>query len=336
MQAQRRSLTISTVLFWMLCLAFANTIQALTIDPPARDSVKITFDRNEGSAAFDRILKEYGPRIKGLVQLQLAHPNSKLIVRSNADAVRYRLTHNEKNAVKSLERGETGNDALALFGADMTRVIFVPLTNESDTGMASRYVVITFVPEEPVQVPAPPPTIVQPLEPKGCEPPAPRAAAKSSLGLHLGVGYQWLVFGGAPTVSGSISYNRWLYIEAYGARSLMTGDWRYGGEKFDTHLRAAGARVIAYPHGTFPLGAVLGFEDAYRINDVSGEYVQRFLSPTFGVRGRLLLDKQEFWSIEITAAAYPGRLTTTGDDSDNHVTYGRIAGAVTYNFGGGK
>ncbi len=336
MQARRRSLTISTVLLWMLCLAFANTIQALTIEKPAQDSVKITFDRNEGSGAFDRILKEYGTRIKGLVQLQLAHPNSKLIVRSNADAVRYRLTHNEKNAVKSLERGETGNDALALFGADMTRVIFVPLTNESDTGMASRYVVITFVPEEPPSAPVPPPPIVQPLEPKVCEPPAPSAVTKSSLGLHLGVGYEWTAFGGAPTATGAISYNHWLYVEAYGARALFNGTWRKGDEKFDTHLRAAGARIIAYPHGTFPLGAVLGFEDAYRINDVSGEYVQRFLSPTLGVRGRLLLDKEGYWMIEVTAAAYPGRLTTTGNPSDVHVTYGRIACSVTYNFGGGK
>lgn len=336
MQARIRSLTIVTAALWLMCAVFASAIQALTIDPPARDSVKITFDRNEGSSAFDRILKEYGTKIKGLVQLQLSYPNSRLTVSSNADGVRYFTTHNEKNAVKSLERLETGNDLLAIFGADLHRVINVPMTNESDTGMAHRYIVITFIPGDSPPTPPPTPPNVKTLEPLVCEPPKPVAAARSPLRLHLGLGYGDTPFGGTPHAVGALSYRRWLYVEAQGSHALGNEQWSHQGVSFDTHVRSASVNVIAFPSATFPVGVAIGFSDSYRINDATGEYVQRFLSPTYGLRGRIPLDTRGFWEVALTATVQPGTRSTVGTRMVEHLSYGRIAGHLSYTFGGSK
>lgn len=109
----------------------------------AADTIKVTFNRDEGAAAQDRIIREQGSAIATMVSRQRTDSTWWITVLSNADGVRYARNHAKQNVVTTTERSVTGATLLEHFGADLTRVNVVPLMNEADTGAAHRY--ITFI-----------------------------------------------------------------------------------------------------------------------------------------------------------------------------------------------
>lgn len=108
------------------------------------DSLKITFGRDEGRDAFERIIREQGSSIAALVERQLADSLSWITVISNSDGVRYQANHRKRNTLMTEERSVTGATLLDYYCADLTRINVVPLNHEADTGNADRYIIFIF------------------------------------------------------------------------------------------------------------------------------------------------------------------------------------------------
>jgi len=138
-----------------LCAVAVMFVMALPSLAAECDSVFIQFGRNEGKAAFDRIIREQGSDIQCMVNHQLQNPTTRISVNSNADGVRYANDHIKKNVVMTVERNVTGADLLEYFHADMSRVATVATNIESDTGSVYRYVILRLVTEPPPEPKAP-------------------------------------------------------------------------------------------------------------------------------------------------------------------------------------
>ncbi len=269
---------VKTLVLLVILLAAPLSV---TVQAAAVDSLKITFHRNEGMDAFDRIVQEFRPQLTDLVHQQLADPNTIINVRSNADGARYPKEDRKQNVVMTFERSVTGTTLLEHFHADLNRVVIVPLDNRADTGMTYRYILFTLVTHEPettVVVRESLPTAPQPVQ----EIIEQHSYFLSKVWLGAGIMYgpaEKLI----PFVQGQWGNERLRFIAEAGYSLYHHHQW-YLGEQVDVAYRylLGGAAWRPLLHGQFDIIAAWQRSETYSTH--YGGYTRKLEGPCLGVR----------------------------------------------------
>ncbi len=286
-------------------------VLALPAHAAERDSILITFGRNEGMAAFDRVLLEQGSQIQELVNRQLHDSTLYISVQSNADGVRYAHNHIKKNAAMTMERNVTGATILEYFHADMGRVTTVGMNVESDTGSTQRYVLLRLQ-----RYPVPQ---VQHLS-VPIVPPAPeKQVVTSTVYTTQFLSRVWLGAGIAyaptnrvvPMVQGQWG-NESLRFLCEASHSIYQQDRVYAGDNLDVSYRyvMVGVAWRAIRYSQFDLVAGWQRSEVYA-NDY-GKYAQKLEGPAIGLR----LELGKYFAL--AGIWTPCEVNTRGQDRVEH------------------
>jgi hypothetical protein len=269
----------------MLCIITLISPEPARADSPmiefsAIDSVTVTFGRNEGMGALDRIMQGQDADIRRIVDRFNANQSLLISVKSNADGVRYRANHIKNNVVVSEERNVTGSTILELYGADMARVYSTATAVENDTGTVRRYVTIRLMAASvsglehgAVADVSEPDTVYV------CDT-TPHHRIISNAWLGLGLAYVGEEF--VPFVFGQLGNDR-LRFEAEGGHSLFRHDRTFQ-EKLKVHYRYVHVGLAWRPWLNHHWDALVGWQRFEAYATAYGRYAEKREGPTFGLR----------------------------------------------------
>lgn len=270
----------------------------------APDSIKVTFDRNEGMAAWDRIVRIQGDAIAAMVGSQLADSTSIITVISNADGVQYRTNHQKQNTVMTEERAVTATTLLEYYCADLSRVRVVPLMNQADTGSEYRYIIFKYASHRPGTSATEPfggsreavreherRSDIAPIRPT---PPVSTPPAKSTpdtcctyTALWLGTGLNYSPLEKVlPHIQAEWGTERLRLIAAV-SYSVYQEDKNFAGDELQVSYRsvAGGIAWQAVPHSQFDLVALWQRNEEYAVD--YGRYARKLEGPAIGIRLQL-------------------------------------------------
>ncbi len=269
----------------MLCCVAILLFAPLILQATTLDSVKVTFGRNEGMAALDRIIKENGADINRMVRHQIKDASLFISTESNADGVRYRTDHIKKNVVMGDERDVTGGTVLKHFGADMGRVFGVVTNMEADTGSANRYIIFRLVTVGPPEHKCPGASSSPPMTS------APHIERTTTIYttqflslVQVGAGVAYLPTERfVPMVQGQWGNER-VRIFGEAGHSLYHQDRTFSGEKLDVTYRyvMGGIAWRAIRYSQFDLIAAWQRSEVY--STYYGKYARKLEGPAFGIR----------------------------------------------------
>ncbi|MCK4632132.1 MAG: hypothetical protein KAT79_02610 [candidate division Zixibacteria bacterium] len=126
------------------------------------------------------------------------------------------------------------------------------------------------------------------------------------MGLQLGVGLSSSPFGAIPVVTGAVTWERKVFVEAVVGHTLWNSSFAYSGQDLNTKRRMAGGLVFFYPVNDFPVGVIGGWIRTEEISTKYYDYVKMSEGPIFGLR------YSPYKFLYITGAYNPARQRIVG------------------------
>jgi hypothetical protein len=149
------------------------------------------------------------------------------------------------------------------------------------------------------------------------------------MGLQLGIGLSSSPFGAIPVITGAVSWERKVFVEAVVGHTLWGSSFPYNGDDLNTKRRIAGGLVFFYPVDDFPIGVIGGWIRTEEISTKYYDYVKMSEGPIFGLR------YSPYKFLYITGAYNPARQRIVGQpivESRHHEFMLSVTGFIL--FGG--
>jgi hypothetical protein len=284
-----------------------------------------------GSVEED-FFQPYYPELQAVADTLNKYPSARAIITGGADGYRYRQNSDAKNPGVALGRAHTLRLLLIHeFGVDSSK-INIQTKEVRVRGEQYRFASVRISWELSA--------LEARIDSVANRPPIERHFTEvkevaddpvETFGLQFGAGVSTSPFGGIPIVTGAITWQRTIFVEAVLGHTFWNSEFGFEGVDLDTWKRMAGAQVIVYPWEEVPLGFVGGW---MRIEDVSRDY-HKYVRLSEGPMVGLRVTPLEFLSV--TGVYNPSKHREVGEllaDSKN----GRFLLSVTAHltFGGEK
>lgn len=283
--------------------------------------------------------KPYYPRLQQIADTLHKYPSTRAIVTGGADGIRYAKDNDALNPGVALGRAHALRDLLvSRFNIDSMRITIQTEDSKLEGGQY-RFAGVR-VAWEFHELDAQLDTLGNRIITLENRPPVEKHYTEirevpspliEKLGLQAGAGFSSSPFGGIPIVTGAVTWDRIVYVEAVLGHTFWNSNYRFETHDLDTWRQMAGAHVIYYPSRKWPVGILAGWLRVEEVTQKYYAYVRLSEGPVVGVR----VTPWEFASV--TAAYNPAKRrmlgsTTSSADNDQFLLY------VTAHllFGGGK
>ena len=272
----------------LLVLLIASLVLLPSV--PAAEEVVVTgFPQGVGISVGKEFFKPYYPALQAVADSLGNDPLAIGLIIGSADGLRYAHESDAKNPGLALGRAHVLRDLLITEFKVKPGQLVVQSIDVTAKGPGHRYASVRVV-REVAKIDNKFTTRIDSLERRAPiekhfteirEIPAPFI---ESFGLRFGGGVATSPFGGLPVITGAVSWQQTVFVEAIVGYTFWTGSYAYESEELDTRRRLAGAEVIVYPWENRPLGFVGGWIRTEQVSDKYYEYVRLSEGPVLGIR----------------------------------------------------
>ena len=132
-------------------------------------------------------------------------------------------------------------------------------------------------------------------------------------------------------LTGGVSWNNTVFVEALGGHTFWKRNHTYNGEQLDTRRRMTGARVVYFPFEKKTVGFVGGWIRVEEISQKYYQYVKLSEGPALGVQ----VAPNDF--LTVTGLYNPAKHRTVGS-AESEGKYGQfmISAAAHISLGGAR
>ncbi len=302
-------ITAGLIALALICLAL------LPATAKSQEVVIIDFPTGVGSGVSQDFFRPHYPALQAIADTLHKYPLVHAIVTGGADGERYRDNNDASNPALALGRAHAlRNVLLNEFKVDAGQII-VQSQDSKAKGSRHRHATVRIASEladfntRLDGVSARLDTIAErpPVDQHITNVTEVAEDLAEPMGLQLGIGLSSSPFGAIPVVTGAVTWERKVFVEAVVGHTLWGSSFPYNGYDLDTKRRMAGGLVFFYPVDDFPVGVVGGWIRTEEISTKYYDYVKMSEGPIFGLR------YSPYKFLYITGAYNPARQRIVGE-----------------------